>query len=360
MNNVAFDLHSDNVYVRIDDAEGKELFEKKIDNDMALILEELEPYVGEARFVLETTGNWYWLVDGLKEAGHDEVYLANALKLRAIAEAKVKTDVRDARKLAQLLRTGDIPPAYAYPAGPREIRDLVRHRRGMVHRRTRCYQIMRSTMRKYNVKRNLSKDGLKRLTEVDIDLLALPETVRFQLKQLVRESQLLRREVHLVEEELEKLETSEPMVKELRRIPGVGPISALAIFYESGDVSRFPSEREYSSYCRVVKGSGNSNRKVGPGRKGKEGNGPLKDAYMQAALGAARLDSRIRKFSKRYRERHSGRGVGVRANNVVAHRMAIAAYHMLRKRVPFDESLFFAGMTADSPAHSTGRGTPRP
>lgn len=355
MNNVAFDLHSDNVFIRIDDSEGKKLFEKRVVNDLTKILEAIRPYAGEARFVLEATGNWYWLVDGLKAAGHSAITLANPLKMHAIAEAKVKTDARDAGKLAQLLRTGDIPPAYAYPAGPREIRDLLRHRKGQVERRTSCYLIMRSTLRKYNIKGDVSTDGLKRLTAEDMEQFPLSVHTRLILRQLIGEARFLRQETAAVEKALAEAVPAEPMVDLLKTVPGIGPILSMAIFYESGEVGRFPSHREYSSHCRVAKGTGNSNKKVCPGRKGKQGNPYLKWAYMQAAIGATRLDDRIGKLSKRYRERHGGKGAGLRANNMVAHKLAIAVYHMLRNRVPFDEKLFFSGMVTATPAHSKGR-----
>lgn len=159
------------MFIRIEDDDGKELLEKGVYNNLEEILESVRPHGEEARFVLESTGNWYWLVDGLRAAGHEDVKLANALELRAISGVKVKTDPRDARKLAKLLRMGEIPAAYAYPAGKREVRDLLRHRIRLVQRRSGCDLMLRSTLRKYNVHGDLSTNGLKRLKEEEVDCL---------------------------------------------------------------------------------------------------------------------------------------------------------------------------------------------
>jgi transposase len=72
-----FDLHSSNIYVAIVDAEGKRVFKKKLHNDPNRILAELRPHKRAiAGIVVESTFNWYWLVDMLMSAGY-KVHLAN-------------------------------------------------------------------------------------------------------------------------------------------------------------------------------------------------------------------------------------------------------------------------------------------
>jgi DNA-binding transcriptional regulator YhcF (GntR family) len=100
----------------------------------SLILEFLDPFGKDVHIAIECTINWYWIVDGLKEVGYD-VRLAHTLGLCMITGAKVKTDRRDAFKLARLLRMGELPEAYIYPKEKRHLRDLLRRRIGLVQQR---------------------------------------------------------------------------------------------------------------------------------------------------------------------------------------------------------------------------------
>ena len=96
------DLHSKKSHVCIIDKNGKKVKEENLNNDLTLILEFLKPYGKDVHIAIESTINWYWIVDGLQEAGYD-VKLAHTLGLHMITGAKVKTDRRDAFKLAKLL-----------------------------------------------------------------------------------------------------------------------------------------------------------------------------------------------------------------------------------------------------------------
>jgi len=106
---------------------------------------------------IESTINWYWIVDGLQEAGYD-VRLAHTLGLYMITGAKIKTDRRDAFKLVTLLRTGEISEAYIYPKAKRPSRDLLRRRAGLVQQRAACYLSLRVQFIRYNFNIMSSKD----------------------------------------------------------------------------------------------------------------------------------------------------------------------------------------------------------
>jgi len=65
------DLHSNNHYVSIVDQDNKRLKEKRISNDLTKTLALLQPYQAEIEGIaIESTFNWYWLVDGLMDAGY--------------------------------------------------------------------------------------------------------------------------------------------------------------------------------------------------------------------------------------------------------------------------------------------------
>src|SRR6185503_4425137 len=103
------------------------------------------PFKPDLKVVVESTFNWYWLVDGLQLLGFD-LSLAHTLGLAMITQAKVKTDRRDAFTLAKLLRAGVIPKAYIYPAHTRPLRDLLRRRQKVVAMRAHEYGALRQLL----------------------------------------------------------------------------------------------------------------------------------------------------------------------------------------------------------------------
>jgi len=125
------DLSARTSHVCIIDEDVSVVVDKKISNELPRIINLLEPYKDNLRTVVESTFNWYWLVDGLQEAGYDTT-LAHTFGLFMITGAKVKTDRRDALALAKLLKSGLVPAAYIYPKEHRSMRDLLRRRNSLV------------------------------------------------------------------------------------------------------------------------------------------------------------------------------------------------------------------------------------
>lgn len=106
------DLHSSNSYLAIVDESGKRVFKEKSPNDMASILKSLEPYQNDITgIVVESTYNWYWLVDGLMAAGY-AVHLANPTAIQKYSGLKYADDKHDAFWLAEMLRLDILPTGY--------------------------------------------------------------------------------------------------------------------------------------------------------------------------------------------------------------------------------------------------------
>ena len=109
------DLHSNNSVVVVSDEEDRIVFHKRLPNDLRQIAGALEPYREElVGVVIESTYNWYWLVDGLIDAGY-RVHLANTTAIKKYEGLKYSGDFADAAYLAQLLRLGLLPEGYIYP-----------------------------------------------------------------------------------------------------------------------------------------------------------------------------------------------------------------------------------------------------
>src|SRR5260370_10264359 len=118
------------------------MVQQKLRKELRKIIKLLTPYKADLKIVVESTFNWYWLVDGLQAEGF-EVVLAHTLGLYLITGAKVKTDRRDAYSLAKLLLVGAVPAAYIYPVETRPVRDLLRPRLHLVQARAREYGRLR-------------------------------------------------------------------------------------------------------------------------------------------------------------------------------------------------------------------------
>src|SRR5688572_27787938 len=132
----AIDLHSNNHFLTIIDDKDSRLLEKRLPNDLSVTLKALEPYrAGITGIAIESTFNWYWLVDGLMEAGYP-VILVNTSKVRQYEGLKHTDDRHDAFWLAHLMRLGILPTGYIIEAGSRALRDLLRKRMHLVQQRS--------------------------------------------------------------------------------------------------------------------------------------------------------------------------------------------------------------------------------
>lgn len=133
---VGFDLHSSNTYVGIIDEEGKRIWKRKLRNDPGLISESIRPYKKDIiGIVVESTYNWYWLVDLMMEEGY-EMHLANPSGIQQYSGLKHGDDEHDAFWLAEMLKLKILPEGYIYPKEQRPLRDLLRKRGHLVRLRT--------------------------------------------------------------------------------------------------------------------------------------------------------------------------------------------------------------------------------
>ena len=130
------DLHGNSNLIGVIDGEGKRIFKRRLSNDLALVGESLKPFQEElVGIAVESTYNWYWLVDGLMEKGY-KVRLANPSAIQQYSGLKHSDDQHDAFWLAEMLRLWILPEGYIYPKGERPLRDLLRKRGHLVRLRT--------------------------------------------------------------------------------------------------------------------------------------------------------------------------------------------------------------------------------
>ncbi|MCG7844662.1 MAG: IS110 family transposase [Methanomassiliicoccales archaeon] len=336
------DLHSKKSTFCVLDEEGKRVALTELRNDRERILDSLKPYGPDLCCVVESTYNWYWLVDALACEGYD-VKLAHSYGLRLISGSKYKSDKRDAERLARLLRLGEIPEGYIYPKESRPARDLMRHRTSLVRQRASLRASVRITSSRYNLE--LKREELEGLDPASrVASLPLPAEVRQELAMKLERIDLLSCQIRRTEGFLVEEARPSPFFQALQAIPGVGHVLALTIYYEMADPARFPSARNFASYCRLVPSTAESAGKVKRGSGAKHGNPWLKWAFTQAAMGAARHHPGMRAFrDRRAAKRGGGRGANLVANSILAHRLACAVWHMAVEGVVFEEERITGG-----------------
>lgn len=127
------DLHSNNHVVVVIDEQDRRLVEKRLPNDLEATLRLLAPYAEELHGIaIESTFNWYWLVDGLMAHGYAVSLVNTPAAQKRYGDLKYSDDRHDAFWLAHLLRLGILPTGYIYPKAERGVRDLLRRRAGLV------------------------------------------------------------------------------------------------------------------------------------------------------------------------------------------------------------------------------------
>lgn len=331
------DLHSNNSLVVITDETDHVLYSKRHANDLSQILSALEIHRAElSGVVVESTFNWYWLVDGLQEAGY-RVHLANTTAIKQYDGLKHRGDESDARQLAHVLRLGLLPEGHIMPKAARAVRDLARKRMQLVQQRTAQILSIESSLSRHTGGR-MSSNSIKFLQETDLTQIQLGEMQTLGLKANVAVMQALQVQIDRLEKVLAKHCRAEPGYRLLKTVDGIGDVLATVILLETGSIERFADVGNYASYCRCVGSVHVSNgKKKGEGNT-KNGNRYLAWAFVEAANFAVRFCEPARRF---YQKKKAKRNSTV-AIKAVAHKLARACYHMLKNKEAFSVERCFA------------------
>jgi len=344
--NCGIDLHARQMYVCLMDRQGKILVHTNIkNNDFNFFLSRIEPYRHSLTVCCECMFGWYWLADACQEANLPFV-LAHALYLKAIHGGKNKNDRIDSEKLAHLLRSNLIPPAYVYPAGQRPLRALLRQRLCYVWRRTELLNRVQSHQLAHN------RPSIRCTTRYNRD--------PWEQLILARESHPLRQlalqnDMALIRHYDERIQSLEAKLLSLAKehsardftlllsVPGIGENLGLTILHEVGDIQRFPTVKDFLSYCRLVKGTVASAGKIKGLRGAKLGNPYLRWAFGEAAVIAKRDHKVVGPLCQSLEARLGGNKF--KANTVVAIKLARAVYYMLKNHTVFDSQRLVGALT---------------
>ena len=325
------DLHANNSVVVLLNEQDQVIYQRRLSNYLPEILAPLAPYQADIQgVVVESTYNWYWLVDGLMEAGY-RVHLANPGAMQQYSGLKYTDDHSDARWLAHLLRLGVLPEGYIYPKAERAVRDVLRKRAHLVRQQTATVLSLQNIIVR-NTGVRLSAKRIHALTLEEVErLLPEPEhvlAVTSSLAVLHCLEQQIKTVAKLVQTRLQHPPASAPR----QTVEGIGTILAQTSGLETGEIRRVPTAGQYASYCRCVQSTKISTGK----RKGQgnvnNGNPYLAWAYMEAAQFAIRFSPTVQRF---YQRKQAKSHLMV-ARKAVAHKLARACYYLMRDLRPFD------------------------
>jgi transposase len=324
-------------YVCIIDQKGKTRVPKNIKTDPELLFDLVFPYIDDMVIGVECVFCWYWVADLCAE--HKVTFvLGHALYMKAIHGGKTKNDKIDSYKIAALLKGGNFPIAYPYPAKMRATRDLLRRRMYIARRCSELVAHIQNTNTQYNlpafakkISRKYNRQGVadrfedpavKKSVEVDLAIIDSLNPILAQLEWYIEKTarQQDYRTLYL-----------------LRSIPGVGQILALVILYEIHDIKRFPRVQDFSSYARLIKPVKESNGKWAGKSNKKIGNAHLKWAIKEAAILMLRESGQAKDYLARLEKKYNkGKALGI-----LTHKLGRTIYYMLKNNEAFSMERFF-------------------
>jgi transposase len=330
------DLHARTMYLCVLNQEGEVLLHRNMRAAPEPFLQAIAPYREELMICVECIFTWYWLADLCTQEGIPFV-LGHALYMKAIHGGKAKNDKIDAQKIAVLLRGGILPQAYVYPADMRATRDLLRRRLHLVRHRAELLTHVQQTNSQYN----LPEIGKKIAYKANRDGVAerfpdpaVQKSIEVDLA-LIGHYNALLGDLELAIVTTAKQHEATTLYL-LQTVPGIGKILSLVLLYEMHDIARFPRVQDFVSYCRLVKCAKESAGKRYGTSGTKIGNAYLKWAFSEAAVLFLRNNPAGQKYLVRFENKH-GKG---KALTVLAHKLARAVYHMLKRTTAFDMEKF--------------------
>ncbi len=282
--------------------------------------------------VIESTTN-AWHVYDLLAPLVERVVVANPIKVKQIAQARVKTDVRDTLILARLLAANLVPVVWVPPLHVRQLRQLLSQRRQLVETHTGTLNRMHSVAHRHHLNHVRGKRFNEKTTgwQKDKRLSALEQ---FQLELEMENRAYIEKQISRIGKEVAKLSHQQPWAQSmtyLMQLPGFGVITAMTVLAAIGDIQRFDSVRHLASYSGLTPGleqSGTKNRGKGITKEGRK---ELRWALVEVAQRAVKSDPLwTRRFQELQKRMHRNQAIVA-----VARRLLELVWHVLTRRQPY-------------------------
>jgi transposase len=282
--------------------------------------------------VIESTTN-AWHVYDLLEPLVERVVVANPIKVKQIAQSRVKTDVRDTLILARLLATNLVPDVWVPPAHVRELRQWLSQRRQLVETHTQILNRMHSVAHRHHLTHKRGKRFNEKNTAWQKDK-RLSKVEQFQLELEMENRAYIEKQINRIGKEVAKMSHRNPWAQDmtyLMQLPGFGVITAMTVLAAIGEVQRFPSAKHLASYSGLTGGLDQSGTKFVEKGITKEGRKELRWALVEVAQRAVKSDPRwTRKFQEMEKRMHRNQAIVA-----VARQLLELVWHVLTRRQPY-------------------------
>ena len=245
----------------------------RVEHERGAIREFLSEFPEGTPVALESIGNWYWIVEGIEEAGCTAL-LAHPDQSKVMMGNVNKTDKLDARGLATLLRNGTLPTVWIAPSEVRDERELPRTRMALCKIRVALKNRMHATLAKYNLCLPTESDifAPKWSSQLNQVIEQLPPETQTCLQQELQLLEKVQKQIRAMEERMKERISLTPDLQLLKTVPGVGDILAIVIGTEIGLIERFSRAEQLASYAGTVPAVKSSGGKVRYGHTPKESN----------------------------------------------------------------------------------------
>jgi len=339
---IAFDSHKHYTLVELEEVETGKTRQFRVEHGPGTIRRFLEDQARGASVAVEATGNWYWIVDEIEQAGF-QPKLVHPRKAKLMMGMINKTDKLDAHGLNRLQRNKVLPAVWIPPKELRDLRELTRTRMVLGTQRTRLKNRIQATLNKYGwtLKGYSDPFGKKARAEMNQRVECLPPQTAYVTGALLNQLDAVERQMKEMEKRIHALVRETPEMQRLMTLPGIGLILCVVIVLEAGDIHRFPSAQHFASYAGVTPRVHQSGDKLRYGRLRPDVNRYLKWAFAEAANSVCvnQANYPTRHATQLYHRLRARKG-HAKAIGAVARHLAEATYHVWSKEEPYrDPSL---------------------
>ena len=280
--------------------------------------------------VLETTAN-VWDIYDIVAPLVSKTVVANAYKVRQIAEARVKTDKADIKRLITLLIANIVPEVWVPPMHVRELRALISFR----WRLGKQIAMSKNRMHSVSHQHHLGHPKGKRFQEKDMAWREqLADMERFQLEMDLETKQYLKKQIDRLTQKLGTMSHQAPWSAQalyLMQLPGFGVVTTMTVLAAICDITRFETSKHLVSYAGLAPGVAQSGTKQRAKPITKEGRKELRWAMVEVAWRAVRADPVWkRRFEELKRRKHPNDAI-----TIIAHQLLIVVWHVLTRQQPY-------------------------
>jgi len=329
---LGIDHHKKYSQVAVVDEKGKVRSNGKIANEKKAFILLKEYYKEPCRAVIEAGRNWGMMYDLLEELDIRTV-VGHPLKIRAIADAKIKSDSIDAKTLAHLLRADLIPQVHVPSKEIREQKNLLRHRLWLVRLQTMTKNRIHQLVDRNHVKMPTVKNIFGVAGRTFLEGLNLPLIDQELLKDHLELLDTLHEHIKKTEVWIGKELKNNHLMDILITLPGFGKVLSAIAALEIDNINRFRTPAKFASYSALIPSTFASGGKVYHGDLIPNGNRWLKYVFIEASWVSIRTSVYCRFYFERMKDRKNS-NVAIVA---IARRLYEIAYRCLKEKRAYEE-----------------------